>query len=238
MHRNPLWMTRIDVVAPTHAWLRRLQTTIAASAQIRISYVELAVDVLFESTQKSHAMQAAMAKHVKWQYRRAAVTYHQGTMYCGARSEAGKKNLHAVALYADRPSKLEIAHTTVKSGACAHLEHRLAGSKTLAAVGIQSVQDLIGFDHVAYHDRMNCVYQLPNQTRLGLLLAQQCDVRDVGEAALRKRARKWHQDHEMNDGVFCLHNALRTTPGVDRHFAREDFLPWLKRTAVRIANEK
>ena len=48
MPMNPLWRTQVDVTAPTLGWLRHFQH-IAASAQIHVTYVELAVDILFES---------------------------------------------------------------------------------------------------------------------------------------------------------------------------------------------
>ena len=237
MPMNPLWRTPIDVTAPTSLWLRHLGQDVAFAAQIHITYVELAVDVSFKSPDHSTKMQAAIIGHTKFMHRRDALAEHMGTYYCGKRSHAGTKNAHVVALYADRPSKMGLAQGLAQAGICMHLEHRLSGSSTIAAAGIRTMADLIQFDHVAYHAQNNRIFQLPSQTELGRLLAAgqgHC----VADAALRKRARKWRAEHQLDDGTFFLHNALRGTSGLERHLQRAEFLPWLKSTAARIASEK
>ena len=237
MPMNPLWRTQIDVTSPTPLWLRHFQQSVAFAAQIHITYVELAVDVLFESPDHSAKMQAAIIGHTKFMHRRDAAEEHQGTFYYGKRSRDGKKNPHVVVLYADRPSKMNTSRGQAQAETCSHLEHRLSGASTIAAAGIRTMADLIQFDHAAYHAQNNRIFQLPSQTELGGLLAAgqgHC----VADAALRKRARKWRQDQQLVDGTFCLHNALLCTPGLERHLQRADFLPWLKRTAARIASEE
>ena len=236
MPMNPLWRTRIDLTAPTPLWMRHVQQAVASAAQIHITYVEPAVDVLFKSPDHSTKMQAAIIGHTKFMHRRDALAEHMGTYYCGKRSHAGTKNAHVVALYADRPSKMGLAQGLAQAGICMHLEHRLSGSSTIAAAGIRTMADLIQFDHAAYHAQNNRIFQLPSQTELGRLLAAgqgHC----VADAALRKRARKWRAEHQLDDGTFCLHNALRGTSGLERHLQRAEFLPWLKSTAARISTE-
>lgn len=236
MPMNPLWRTQVDVTAPTLGWLRHFQH-IAASAQIHVTYVELAVDILFESQALSAAMQTAIIGHVKFMHRRDAVSEYMGTYYCGTRTQAGKRSPHVVAVYADRPSKMAGAHGLAQGGTCAHLEHRLSGSGPIAAAGIRTLADLIQFDHRAYHAQHNRLYHLPSQTELGGLLPPGRNLA-VDDAALRKRARKWRADHQLADGSFCLHNALRDTPGLERQLQRADFSSWLAKTATRIAMEK
>jgi len=233
MRMNPQWKSKIELSQPTHCDLAKIHDALAGFVQFYPNYVELNIDLLTNSYSRAYSFKNQLFSAARFLHVQNRVSAHEATLYVGKRSalvEAGvaKKEHHVIAAYCDRPSKDSRAMKYPSLTSCMHLEHRLYGAQALASHGIISLEDLLSFDHVAFHNRMQRMHILPSQAELGVLLASITnEPHSSADAALRKRARTW-QKRYMVDENFCLHNALRGTPKLIAKLSEQSFTDWLK----------
>lgn len=162
-------------------------------------------------------------------YQRQSVVLDKNgtTYYYGLRTVTGQRRSDVLAVYADRPSKLNNARPTEGSLPCLHIEWRTSGSRAAQLLGIVSLGDLVRFDHQCFWDAHVHLYKLPKKTQLGRVLAGLRDAdAEVSGTALRKRATNW-QDKWAIDGNFIMHNAVLDEPGIRNHLTKETFAEWL-----------
>ncbi|MEJ5128883.1 hypothetical protein WH367_22790 [Comamonas sp. MYb21] len=233
MQWNPLWKCKIALFQPTHSDLLKIHDAFSGWAQLIPNYIELNVDLLASSAAQACSIRNGLIKVARFMHVQHRIGAYKSTLYAGKRSspagsQGAKKEPHVIAAYYDKPSKDLRAMKYVNKSSCMHLEHRLAGADTLAKNGISSLEDLLSFDHVNFHNRMLRMHILPSQTDHGDLLGSaNANARRAGPAALRKRSRNW-QAQFMVDGAFCLHNALRDRPELIAKLPEQSFSDWLE----------
>lgn len=233
MRMNPQWKSKIELSQPTHCDLAKIHDALAGYVQFYPNYVELNIDLLTNSHSRACSFKNQLLSAARFLHVQNRVSAHETTLYVGKRSalvHTGivKKEPHVIAVYCDRPSKDERAKRYPSLTSCMHLEHRLYGAPAFASHGINSLEDLLSFDHAGFHNRMQRMQILPSQTELGALLASITnEPHSSADAALRKRARTWQKRH-MVDETFCLHNALRGTPQLIEKLSEQSFTDWLE----------
>lgn len=223
MRMNPQWKSKIELSQPNHSDLSKIHKDFAGYVQFLPNYVELNVDLLTNSHTRACSFKNKLLSVARFLHVQNRVSVHETTLYVGKRKEP-----HVIALYCDKPSKDSRANSYPALNSCMHLEHRLYGAPSLASHGINSLEDLLSFDHASFHNRMQRMQVLPSQTQLGALLASITnEPHSSADAALRKRARTWQKRHIVDD-AFCLHNALRDTPELIAKLSHLPFTDWLK----------
>jgi len=232
-HRNPRWKCKIDIFQPSYNDLGNLHETLGGWVQCLPNYVELKIDLLADGEAEAIRMRNRMLSVTKFKHIQNHFSAFKSTLYAGKRSALdrkgfAKKDRHVIAAYCDKACKDLRAKEYPEFTACMHLEHRLFGAHALASHGISSLEDLLNFDHISFHNRMQRMHILPSQTELGELLASVANDPCSSEGpALRKRARTWKAQF-MVDGAFCLHNALRDRPELIAKLPKQSFREWLE----------
>lgn len=228
------WKLMLAIFQPSVDCLQLLKEALGRDIATLINYAEIACDISADSGKQAIEYQDQFLSAAHMQYQRQPVKHHQGTWYYGRRSESGKRRSHVLALYADKPSKLNNAHPLPNSPPCCHFEWRATGSAGVARTGIVSIEDLILFDHQHFWNEHVRFYALPKATALGRILAKVAGADpNVSGSALRKRAAQWKEANSI-DGKFVMHNALRETPQLTQHFETVPFTAWL---AALVATE-
>lgn len=233
MCMNPQWKSKIKLSQPTHCDLAKIHDALAGHVRLYLNYVELNVDLLTNSHARAYSFKNQLLSAARFLHVQNRVSAHETTLYVGKRSalvDAGivKRAPHVIALYCDKKSKDARAKSYPLLTSCMHFEHRLYGAPALASHGISSLEDLLTFNHVSFHNHMQRMHILPSQTELGELLASVANYPCSGEGpALRKRARNWKTQY-MVDDAFCLHNALRDTPKIISKLPEQSFTDWLE----------
>lgn len=128
---------RLIVGQPTRAARRWL----AAQPGLQLSYVELALDWVFDSQHECDAAYELVDRCFYKKYHRVShhVHHEKRTRYSGHR-----KLPHVVALYDDLSSRITGELFTL------HLEWRTRSARALRGIWIKSIADLIDFDHLAF----------------------------------------------------------------------------------------
>ena len=234
MPHNPRWKCRVEIFQPTHSCLEILANEFGCATAVVINYVETAFDLPFDSRRRTRERARerrnsflASAKVLNLRHDVILEKKNQTTFYCG-----GRRSPSVLALYSDKPSKLNNARPLEDDLRCAHQELRITGEAAVAECGIVSIDDLIRFDHAKFWSENLRFYKIPNnKTQLGRLLAIACgDSVDVTGSALRKRATRWIKKHSIFDDhsdVFVMHNALRATSNIEKLLPQISFTDWL-----------
>lgn len=239
MPYNARWKAAIDLFQPTRECLDLLQITLGARVAVQLEYVEIAIDLVFPLSHSQlirKLRRAFMAAAVPQYHRREAVLEKGTTWYFERRSRPdGRKRPHVLAVYADRPSKLNNRTVTTGDPACLHIEWRASGVDSLMKLGLATLADLAKFDHAKFWPQHVFLYGLPSKTVLGRILAKAAGKdQSVSGTALRRRAERWQNKHSVppapTKGQFVLHNALRGEPALKRILPRITFKDWLSDT--------
>jgi len=232
MRMNPQWKSKIGLSQPTHADLVKIHDALAGYTQLMPNYVEFKIDILASSAAEACSLRNRLISAARFMHVQHRISAFKTTLYVGKRSsragsQGTRKGSHVIAAYYDKPSKDLRATKYADQPPCMHFEHRLVGASALAKHGISSLEDLLNFDHEAFHNRMQRMHILPSQTKLGELLASVASPCSLEGPALRKRARTWKAQF-MVDGAFCLHNALRDRPELIARLPKQSFTDWLE----------
>jgi hypothetical protein len=222
---NANWKLQVELFQPTNKCLTLLKEALGSDVRALINYAEIACDIPANSKEQSQDWQKKFIGSAKMLHQRQEVVRYEGTDYFGRRES---KRGNVLAVYADRPSKINNAKPAANAKPCLHIECRIRGSTALANRGVVSLQDLILFDHESFWDKNIRIYQLPNLTDLGRLLGKSIGLNNnISSNALRKRATKWMNDFRNDDGDFVMHNALLATRKLTRHLKTLPFNEWL-----------
>ena len=231
---NPRWKNEVQIFQPTKKCLRVLNNALKNDIGAKVIYAEIACDLVAKDDEQAQAWRNLFlaAVHMKYQSQSVVLDDEHGTAYYYGRREAahGNKRGHVLAVYADKPSKLNNAQPQDSAPPCFHFEWRSTGGAALERFGIASIDDLIQFDHKKFWDENIHIYLLPKKWELGQILATLCGANpNVSDEALRRRAARWLANHSL-DGNFVMHNALLSTPGIEKHLKRVHFWEWYNKT--------
>lgn len=239
---------------PTADCLKVLRSGIGREVGVAITYVEIARDVVLRPTFTVPELQAAFLGSARVPYQRDSVLEHKGTWYYGRRAsnasgqddnheqpgaddamtavhdlkKKGRRLGHVLAVYADRPSKLNNAQPDETARPCLHIEWRASGKAALENLGIRALDDLMQFDFDRHWEVHLRLLSLPKKTALGRLLANASGGSpDSSNTAFLKRANRWIANYEIN-GQFILHNALRHERELARRLQPLSWDEWLQ----------
>lgn len=217
---------KLDIFQPTSKCLQLLASALGSDVATYLIYVEIACDLQANSKKQALLWRNKFLASAKMRYQRQSVVRVKTTWYYGRRTEGNNRRGNVLAVYADRPSKLNNAQPDANTP-CLHIEWRASGSAALATLGIVSLEDLIRFDHQRFWNDHIILYHLPKPTTLGRFLAKGCSAEiNVSGSALRKRAARWQFDNSIKE-KFIMHNALKSTPKLARKLTTEPFWEWL-----------
>ena len=232
MHFNARWKLKLDIFQPTITFLERLLKVLGSEIATHIVYVELACDTTARSQAQAQQWQHQFLTSAKLKYQQQPVVTYEGTDYFGRRNDGTSWRGQVMAVYSDKPSKLNNAQPEWDALPCLHIEQRVSGSNALATCNIVSLHDLIRLDISQFFDDHVRIYSLPYLTELGRLLARIAKANtDVSPTALRKRANKWLEQHCSN-GHFSMQNALLATPHLAKNLETTPFSAWLQTMLV------
>lgn len=230
MKNNPRWKLKVVLFQPTTECLRLLCDALGNIIGAIITYVEIARDTFANNSEQALNSRNNFLESATMKYQRQTVVRHESTWYYGRRSdEEGNKRGNVLAVYADKPSKLNNARPAPDATPCLHIELRVTGSAALARLGIVTLTDLIEFDHDQFWNNNITFFKLLKPTALGKLLAKIADA-DIGISgtALRNRANRWISKNSI-DGQFVMHNGLRKKLELKAQLETELFTDCLKR---------
>lgn len=230
MAYQPNWKFRVEIFQPTSRCLRLLAKALGNDVSTLLTYVEIVCDVAADSKRQAVRWHNAFLASAQMSYQRQPVVFFKNTCYYGRRSAGGNRQSNVLAVYADRPSKLQNARPAADLPPCLHIEWRASGSNALASLGIIGLDDLIRFDHQRFWGLHVRMYQLAKPTALGRLLARASGSDPaVSGTALRKRAARWAARNSIS-GKFVMHNALLETSAPARRLQKIPFSEWLRVT--------
>ena len=235
MIHHPRWKLKVDVHQPTIDFFHALAKALGNDVAAVVSYVEIACDIHDSMGQFAQRWCRAFLASAYMRYQQQTVVLFEKLFYFGRRAgrKAGRRG-NVLAVYADKPSKINNARPAEDAPPCLHIEWRATGSATVELLGIFSIADLIRFDHERFWNEHIRMYQLPKPTELGRLLAGASGQEiNVSGSALRKRATKWRANQQHNiDDIFVMHNALLNTRKINSHLKKVSFTDWLKATLM------
>lgn len=227
MTQNARWKLKLVILQPTIKCLEILYEALGHDVGHQLSYVELAWDIRTINARHALKMRNALLAVLVVPHQRGCVLRVKTTWYYGRRENKGVKRGHVLVIYTDRPSKLNNAQPDPDATPCLHIEWRATGKAALQHLGLATLADLIAFEHHVFWSQRLRVHQLPAKADLGRLLqTTHGKTIKVGDAALRKRARNWKQEHSIK-GKFVLHNALFSAPNLKRLLPKLDLWPWM-----------
>lgn len=233
MRHNARWKCRLVILQPTSQFLVLLVKALGHDTSALVTYIEISVDLTADSRRQAWLWRNAFLASARMHYQRQPVVRDKAktTYYYGRRTDPktkARRRPNVLAVYADKPSKLNNAQPADGLPPCLHIEWRADGSAALEQLGIVSLDDLIRFDHRRFWNEHIRLYQLPKKTQLGRLLAEFCGAdTNVSGTALRRRAERWMQKHGIQ-GKFVMHNALLGTTKLTSHLEKIAFLAWVK----------
>lgn len=235
------WKSKLDVFQPTARGLGILNKSLGNNITAQLYYVEIACDAPANSEKQALEWRKKFLESARMRSQGQPVVCDKSitTYYYGRRTtEKGTRRPNVLAVYADKPSKINNAKPDEGMPPCLHIEWRATGVNTLARYGIVSLTDLIQFGHEQFWGKHVRMHLLPKPTELGRLLAKVCgDDPNVSGSALRKRAARWKEKYTI-DGNFIMHNACMPNALDDdkknlvRHLKSVTFSEWLKETIL------
>ena len=230
MPQQARWKLRLEIFQPTIKCLQILADELGCATAVLINYVEIACDLPSGTRRQIRARRNRFLESAKMLHLPHDVVRDKkyGTIFY----YGGRRSPSVLAVYADKPSKLNNARPPDGGAPCAHQEFRKTGEGAVTDCGIVGVDDLADFDHAKFWDQNLRFYKIPtNKTQLGRLLARAFGADpNVSGSALRKRALRWVKKHSIVDGrseVFVMHNALRATPNLEKLLPQISFKDWL-----------
>jgi hypothetical protein len=227
MTQNARWKLKLVILQPTILCLEILYAALGHDVGHQLSYVELAWDIRTINASHALKMRNTLLASVFVPHQRGSVLRVKTTWYYGRRENKGVKRGHVFVMYADRPSKLKNVQPDPDATPCLHMEWRATGKAALQNLGLATLADCIAFDHRVFWTQRLRIHELPAKADLGRLLQNtHGKTSTVGDAALRKRARGWLQEHSIK-GKFVLHNALRDTCNLKRRLHQQDLWLWM-----------
>jgi hypothetical protein len=236
MKYHALWKLQLQLRQPSRRALEMIETALGHEVRAMPNYVEIVLDVLCDSKSQARLLQRALIASVRMKHQPQSLFIHKGTAYIGRRAGTAKarKAGHVLAVYSDRPSKLNAAKLRRAHSACLHIEWRATGARALEMLGIVTTRDLLDFDHRAFWAERLQLFVLPERkTELGRILhAARGKRTEVTDRALRANASRWTKRNEI-DGQFAMHNALLGPPVVARRLETVPIGEWLKREISR-----
>ncbi|VBT28183.1 UvrD-helicase domain-containing protein [Burkholderia pseudomallei] len=196
------WKSHFEAVAMTHKELIELSEAINTKYHNEVKYLEIAFDLLTESTDDALSLRNFFLKYFLLDTRRfhQPAIFYKTTVYF-------KASDREFVMYYDKPSK-QARDTDMDRMPCLHIELRL---KTLAAVreyGIFSVRDLTHFDHHSFWKKLLMLYRISSKEELGRIL----DPEATGPT-LYRRANSYLEEHSEEDTVI-LHNCVLAKPEI------------------------
>lgn len=226
------WKLRIEIFQPTTRCIQLLANALGNDVAAMLTYAEIACDFPANSKKQSLQYRNAFLATSNMRYQRHTVVREKGTFYFGRRTDGENRRNNVLAVYADKPSKLNNAQPSADALPCLHVEWRVTGAAALANHGIVGLEDLIHFDHLRFWDKNILLYLLPKPTMLGRLLGKVLGAdANVSGSALRKRAARWKERHSIKEN-FVMHNALRAMPELKQIFETVLFSEWAKATIL------
>jgi hypothetical protein len=135
-HPDPAYKMRPELFQPSN---EALELVGAICRKPRLTYVEMAMDWVFDRLYHSDNAYDLVDKHSVKKHGRGQVRYCKTTRYSGPRRSATN-----LAVYPDKPSKM-----TGELG-CLHFDWRIKGADALRRSGIASIDDLLALDHHAF----------------------------------------------------------------------------------------
>ena len=227
---NPNWKAKLEIFQPTRKCLVLLEKALGNEISTMPTYVELACDRPADCGKEARRWCDCFLSSARMLHQRQAVVHNGSIWYFGDRfNENGERRINKVlAVYADKPSKLNNARPDPHLSPDLHIEYRVTGSSALSKQGICCVHDLLGFDHMGFWNRSIRMFQLPKPTELGKFLAKASGAdAEASGTALRKRAARWIAKHSIG-GQFIMHNALHATPKIIPFLSTVPFTTWLE----------
>ena len=201
----------MSMFQPTPKCLILLRELIGREMVVDVTYAEVARDILVRNATAATRLMDAFLAAVFIPYSHHTFMRYQdkGTWYCGPPTKKGSR----MALYPDRPSKINNARPLDDDDPDFHFEWRASGKDALAQIGIASIDDLIMFDHDRHWAERIRLYDITNKTELGRKLAKCMGGKaNASNPAYLKRGNKWIDDH-TEDGKLCLAQRLEIHPG-------------------------
>jgi hypothetical protein len=234
MKFNALWKLQLQMRQPSRRALHAVNNALGHDVRVILNYVEIVLDVLCDSKAQARALERAFIASAKMKHQPQTLVISKDTFYFGRRAKNDRKPGHVLAVYSDRPSKLNSAKRRRAHPVCLHIEWRATGARALEMLGILTTCDLIDFDHRAFWAERLQLFALPKQkAELGRILhAAKGKTAEVTDRALRANASRWIQRHEI-DGQFAMHNALLGQPEIARRLKTVPIAAWLKREISR-----
>ena len=221
MYMNACWKLKLTVFQPSRKFFKVLHRALGLRIRLRISYVEIARDVLARHLSR-HVMRECLASMVVSDLHSPNIIFCGGTAYyrprvvMSAKSNTAIRSANVPVVYADKPCKLAregfdpTREIHPASPPCFHLEWRCSGSAAVRAAGIGSLADLIDFDHDRFWNQRVWFLALPEEkTTFGRLLSRKSATDD----GYLKRANRFVAKY-LDDGKFLMHDAVRATPGL------------------------
>jgi hypothetical protein len=180
---------RLIVGQPTRAARRWL----AAQPGLQLSYVELALDWVFDSQREYDAAYALVDRCFYQKYHRVShhVHHEKRTRYSGPR-----KLRHVVVLYDDLPSRNTGEVYTV------HVEWRTRGADALRRIKIDSIADLIDFDHLDFWRTHLLLWEVDRDLLLQMFMNNANDNRRRDGAMLQGA---WFSREQIARRLFGLY---------------------------------
>lgn len=232
---NPQFKSKIQIRQPTKKCLRILAAALGSNISVRVNYVEFSCDIPAESKKQALHWRNKFLASARMKNQRQSVVRddeYKSNYYYGRRAnEDRSKRRSVLAVYADKPSKVQNARPTDDTPPCLHLEFRVASSTRLASLGIVTIEDMINFNHKSFWNENIAMYELPKPTKLGRLLARVAGADlNVSGSALRRRAMRFKEANENNHigNKFIMHNALLRRPDISRRLKAAPFYQWTK----------
>ena len=230
MKANARWKLRLMMFQPTLECLQLLAVAVGRDVNTLLTYIEIACDVPASTKAESLRMRDCFLADASIHYQRQKVLRNRTCWYYGRRTSAinGQRRGNVLTIYADRPSKINNAKPAENASPCLHIEWRATGSAAIEAANLVTLTDLIAFDHKSFWNTRLRMYKLPCLTDLGRLLATASGAgTNVSGTALRKRATRWKNRHNIN-GKFVMHNALKEFSTLAEKLKKIPFWDWLQ----------
>ena len=237
MRYQARWKLRVRISQPTTLCLQILHESLGRDISCLITYGEIANDMPCIYAEDAQVWGKWFLSAAQVRYQRQTVVPVESCWYWGRRSAGASRHGNVLAMYCDKPSKINNARPSISATPCHHFEWRASGSDTLSRLGIVSIEDLIHFNHGKFWDKHLRLYELPNLTDLGRILARvEGASSDVNPGSLRKRARRWIARH-TEEGNFVIQNALLKTPLVRKHLKTVSLSEWRRTVSEEIRRD-
>ena len=213
MHLNPEWTYRLQARQPTRAFLLALQK-IEATQRILINYVELARDECWPSRRVLDQVKAYRDDHELrlWHPKRqdtVAFDDSQGNTY-----DAARKKPRVLTRYMEEHCRI------TGECDCLHSEFRLMGVQSVSRASINSVRNILDFDHAAWWRTKTRMVGSVDVERLGRLVRNRHDnTRDrlprVHVSRFGRHVYRFHADYRLGSALIAQFN---TTQAFVDHF--------------------